>query len=66
MAKEQSIKGEKGFQSFPKQLLRTKKISLRVTPTEQSLLNDYCKEHGIKMAELIRSRLKDIIDSKKE
>jgi hypothetical protein len=61
MAKEQSIKGEKGFQSYPKELIRSTRVSLRVTPSEKELLNKYVDLNNTTIAELIRNRLKDVL-----
>jgi|18_taG_2_1085343.scaffolds.fasta_scaffold11324_3 hypothetical protein len=64
MAKEQSIKGEKGFQSLPKQLIKSKRVVMRLTQKEKEALERYTKEHKTTVSELLRHRIKDIITPK--
>lgn len=55
-------KGKKGFQSKPKDELKNKRLSAYFTQMESDKLFSFAKENNITLTELIRLRLKDIIE----
>ena len=55
-------KGRKGFIKQPKEKLKNKRISTYFTQLEKDKIIKFAKENNISHTDLIRSRLKDIIE----
>lgn len=55
-------KGKKGFIKQPKEKLKNKRISTYFTQSEYDKIINFAKENNTTLTELIRSRLKDIIE----
>jgi|TARA_R110002051_G_C8722159_1_gene496842 hypothetical protein len=55
-------KGRKGFIKQPKEKLKNKRISIYFTQLEKDKIIKFAKENNISQTDLIRSRLKDIIE----
>ena len=55
-------KGKKGFIKQPKDKLKNKRISAYFTQSECDKIVTFAKENNISQTDLIRSRLKDIIE----
>jgi N-acetyl-beta-hexosaminidase len=55
-------KGQKGFIKQPEEKLKNKRISTYFTQSEYYKIVTFAKENNISYTELIRSRLKDIIE----
>jgi len=55
-------KGKKGFQNIPKEQLKNKRLSAYFTQIESEKIFNFVKENNINLTQLIRSRLKDIIE----
>lgn len=53
----QAKKGIKGFQNIPSHLIKSKSYNYKMTVSELSDLNDYCKLNGITKADAIRKAL---------
>jgi hypothetical protein len=55
-------KGKKGFIKQPKDKLKNKRTSAYFTQSEYDKIITFAKENNISQTDLIRSRLKDIIE----
>jgi len=55
-------KGKKGFIKLPKGIAKNKRISAYFNQAEYDKIIKFAKENDISHTELIRSRLKDIIE----
>lgn len=55
-------KGKKGFQKAPKGQRKDKRVVFYLNESEMKRLKAYCDKLGIKPSQLIRERLKDVID----
>ena len=55
-------KGKKGFIKLPKGLVKNKRISAYFNQSEFDKIRIFAKENDISHTDLIRSRLKDIIE----
>ena len=55
-------KGKKGFINQPKEKLKNKRISAYFTESERDKIVTFAKQNNISHTDLIRLRLKDIIE----
>lgn len=55
-------KGKKGFIKLPNELVKNKRISAYFNKAEFDKIVKFAKENNISYTDLIRSRLKDIIE----